>query len=289
MGTVSINFASWSVAWHGLWKKLAPPCGYRECTQRQRAWRRLRRTPVGIRLEGARYCVPECLDRALTEALRRLRSFRGSTAKATHRIPLGLLLLSRQLLSAEQLRAALEAQREAGCGQLGDWLQRLGFVNEQQVTAALARQWSCPVWRTSGARLVLSPIPEIPARLLQSCYMLPVNYVESTATLHVAFSGGIDYTVLYAIERMLGCRTEPCLVTPSALRTGLLELGEQHAPAEVVFDRVADADEFARIVRGYAVKAGASEVRMAHCGRYVWVRLERTSRPAISLLLSAPA
>ena len=39
--------------------------------------------------------------------------------------------------------------------------------------------------------------------------------MAATATLHLAFGEGIDYGVLYAIEQMLGCRTESCLAFPS--------------------------------------------------------------------------
>ena len=92
-----------------------------------------------------------------------------------------------------------------------------------------------------------------------------------------------------AIEQMLGCHTEPCLIAPSVLAEHLRKLAERHVQSEVVFDRLADAAEFARIVRSYATRISASEVRMAYCGEYIWVRLERDSHPAVNLVLSLPA
>jgi hypothetical protein len=199
------------------------------------------------------------------------------------------MLLSRQQLTVEQLRTALEAQHAAGCGKIGEWMQRLGFVTEQQVTAALARQWSCPVLRTDPASMASDSVPQIPLLLLQLLRMAPINFVESTSTLHIAFGEGIDYTVLYAIEQMLGCRTDPCLIAPSVLAEHLRKLVERHTRSEVVFDRLADAGEIARIIRSYATRVSASEIRMAHCGEHIWVRLERLPQPAVNLVLRLPA
>jgi hypothetical protein len=230
-----------------------------------------------------------CLELALAETLERIRIVVGPAVSAPHRIPLGLLLLSRQQLTAEQLRTALEAQRAAGHGRIGEWLQRLGFATEDQITAALARQWSCPVLRMSTPSPASNLMPAIPSLLLRSFSMIPVNFVAATSTLHIAFGEGIDYGVLYAIEQMLACRTEPCLVSPSLMRKNLLTLSPHRGKSEVVFERVADAAEFVRIVGSYACKMDASEIRVVPCGVYIWVRLEHPAREAVNLLLGAPS
>jgi hypothetical protein len=195
------------------------------------------------------------------------------------------LLLSRRQLSAEQLRSALESQRNAGRGKIGEWLQTLGFISEPQVTAALARQWSCPVLRAGFVSAGASRAPQIPITLLESFAMIPVDYVESTSTLHIAFGEGIDHSVLYAIEQMLGCHTRSCMALPSFVRQSLQPLLERRGEDEVVFDRVADDAEFSRIVRSYCVRLSVSEIRLVACGPHFWVRLLRPSRPPLDLLL----
>jgi hypothetical protein len=199
------------------------------------------------------------------------------------------LLLSRQQLTVEQLRTALAAQKRAGRGRIGDWLLTLGFVSEQQVTAALARQWSCPILRADALNsALLSPaarrVPQIPVTLLESFTMVPVDYVDTTATLHIAFAGGIDYSALYGIEQMLGCHIEPCMAVPSFTRPLLQTLSAHRGETEVVFDHLADNAEFSRIIRSYCLRLFASEIRMAACGPYLWVRLLRPSRPPVDLL-----
>jgi hypothetical protein len=289
MGTASLTFDSCSLAWRRLSAKLLPSCGRSDCIHARSLWRRLR-SPHGILLQGARYCLDRCLELALIDALLRIHPLPKRTAGG-HRIPLGLLLLSRQLLTAEQLRQALAAQRAAGHGRIGDWLQELGFVSDAQITAALARQWACPVLQARS--LALDPqggrIPRLPVALLESFAMAPVDYVPATATLHIAFGEGIDYTVLYAIEQMLGCHTEPCLVLSSVLRRNLTHLLQRRPDGELVFDRVADNAELARIIRSYSVCAGATEIRLAACSSLLWVRLLRAPRHPLDLLLRPPS
>jgi hypothetical protein len=242
-------------------------------------------------MQGARYCRTECMELALTDFIARVRPAPSRAAIASHRIPLGLLLISRQQLTATQLRTALEAQRATGRGQvkmkIGAWLQQLGFATEQQVTAALARQWSCPVLRTAPLGLSTNSFPEIPVLLLEIFQMMPMEFVAASRTLLIAFSEGIDYTVLYAVEQMLGYRTEACLMCPSTLQKSLQALVRHRGAGDVVFDRVADAGECAHIIGNYTAKVKAEEVRMARCGDHLWVRLERLGHDAVNLVLRA--
>jgi hypothetical protein len=231
------------------------------------------------------YCRPECLEQALIKALQRLESTAVPAAPAAHRVPLGLQLLSRQHITAQELQGALQAQLKADRGRIGEWLQELGFVTEEQVTAALAQQWSCPLLRAFPAAPRPRREPPIPMSLLECFKMIPVDFVEATATLYIAFAEKIEFSVLYAIEQMLGCHTEPCLVTPSMLKNRLLALAERHHRAEVLFDRIPDEAESARILRSYVTRVAASEIRMARCGQYTWARLERPAGDAINLLL----
>lgn len=277
----------WGAAWRGMLGRVAPGCGYCGCVH-SGLWRRMRGRGSGVRMQGARYCRAECLELAAREALSRTLPESRIVSRAAHRIPLGLLLLSRQQLTAEQLRTALVAQREAGHGKIGAWLQALGYVSEQQVTAALARQWSCPLLRSGEATILTGRMNVIPALLLEAFQMLPVDLVEATGTLLIAFSEGIDYSVLYAIEQMLGYRTEACLVCPSTLQRTLQALLRQRQPGDIVFDRTEDLGECARIIVNYCAKVHAEEVRLARCGEHLWIRLERSRADAVNLVLRAP-
>jgi hypothetical protein len=240
-------------------------------------------------MQGARYCQAECLELALIDFLCRTRAVPRRRAIAAHRIPLGLLLLSRQQLTAAQLRTALEAQRAAGHGKIGAWLRELGFATESQVTAGLARQWCCPVLVTGAALMGADRLPAIPVLLLESFQMMPVEFVEATGTLLMAFSEGVDHTILYAIERMLGYRTEACLITPSALQKSLQALAPHRGSSDIIFEGMDDPGACARIISNYSAKVRAVEVHVARCGEHLWIRLERLGAEAINLVLCAPA
>jgi Type II secretion system (T2SS), protein E, N-terminal domain len=269
---------------HSLWSRLAPPCYAPGCPHDGQYWPFMQAAKRKILLQGLRYCLDPCLEAALRELL-------GEACQAPvraairHRVPIGLLLVSRQQLTNGQLRAALATQQEAGHGRIGEWLQRLGYASEEQITAALARQWSCPVLRMEPMGPRSRRVPPIPLALMRWTAMVPVDFVEPSQTLHIAFAEGLDYSVLYAIGQMLGCRTEPCLLRPSLLQRYFEQLPEPRGQNEILFERLTDNAEFARIVVSYALRVSAEEIRIAACGRHIWVRLIRPSRNPLDLMV----
>jgi hypothetical protein len=288
MGEAGTSLRPWKLAWRDFRPKLTVKCGGCGCIQSRGAWWPLRRRWYGVRLRGSWYCQADCLQSELSELLGRRHPGSRREPVVAHRVPLGLLLLSRQQLTAAQLRTALERQRSAGQGRIGDWLLQLGFVSEAQITAAMARQWACPVLKSSPAAMGAGRFVPIPHLLLESFQMIPVEFAEATQTLLIAFSESIDHTVLYAVEQMLGYRTEACFVCPSILQKGLQALAQRHAAKDVVFDRLEDASECARIIGSYAARIGAEEVRLAQCGTHIWIRLEGRQRETVNLVLRAP-
>jgi hypothetical protein len=234
------------------------------------------------------------MELALVEILGQGQSISRRDLQASYRIPLGLLLLSRQQITVEQLRFGLEAQKSAfhdesqGKKKIGAWLQEFGFISESQMTAALARQWACPVLRSAPMDAAASRFPSIPTLLLESYQMIPAGLVEATRTLLMAFSERIDYTVLYAIEQMLRYHTTACVLSASQMRKSLEAVAQRGGAADVIFDRTDGPGECARIIGNYSARVKAEEIRMAQCGEHLWVRLERHPNKAVTLVLRSP-
>ena len=137
---------TWSSNWikrHNF-ESSQPPCALVSCSRPQSLWQRLRHRSNGTFLQGVFYCQPQCLETALAGQLSRLRVM-APPPPPPNRIPLGLLMVARGKLSYTEVRAALEAQRRARYGKIGEWIEKLGFATEQEVTSALALQWGCPV------------------------------------------------------------------------------------------------------------------------------------------------
>src|SRR5208337_4688126 len=106
-------------------------------------------------LDGHWYCCPECFERALAAAVGQSLPGMVQPPAAPHRVPLGLLMLSRGLVDNEQLKKALKAQKDSGSGRVGEWLRHIGAVSEEQVRQILGVQWSIPIYPLNQSRRFL--------------------------------------------------------------------------------------------------------------------------------------
>ena len=266
-------------------------CSDPECNGQRRVWGRVSKGAGSVRVHGRRFCFPFCFEQELHRRFE-LRAPSSRRSRAPHRVPLGLLMLSRGELSHEQLRRALEAQRQSASGRIGEWIKKLGYAREQQITAALAAQWSCPVLR----KLPATPAEcAVPFRLLRRFQMAPVYYSRPARVLHLAFAADIEYRALLAIEEILQCKAEPCMADATSLNSMLAQIEERGRGTDQLLENVRGPEEMTRITSGYAAKLGAADVRVAGCGEYIWVRMqgrkdasnllftERTSEAAQSL------
>jgi len=251
-----------------------PSCPSRNSLRRLVPWRK----QEGVTVQGRWYCSLDCFEQAITDVFAGLLKLPEEPLPRLHRVPLGLLLLGRGVITDEQLKSALEVQRTAGADRLGRWLVRLGVASAQDVSAALASQWGCatfPLERDSRYREIAGMLPYA---LLESSRMIPVRYLPASQLLFLAFSEDIDHTALYSIGQLTGGRTEPCVVTEAAMERALAEVRAASRPAEIVFETLWDAPEMARTIRDYAVKLGAEELLLARPRRFLWVRLRASGR-----------
>ncbi len=242
----------------------------------------------GVLLQGRWYCCLDCFEDAITGVFNGLLKLSDEPLPRLHRVPLGLLLLGRGVITDSQLKSALQAQRDSGSGRLGRWLIRLGVASAQDVSAALASQWGCGVFPLERDQRYRECSQMLPFALLESSHMIPVHYLPASQLLFVAFSEDIDHTALYAVERLIGGHTEPCIVTEAAMERALEEIRNVSRPAEIVFETLWDAPEMARTVRDYAVKLNADELILARPRRFLWVRLRASGR-SWDLLFRLPA
>ncbi len=265
---------------HVVRHRIFPPvCDSRDChSARMRVWQR--RPP--IRMHQAWLCSPQCVERAARPILD-AASFRGVLPNSAHRMPLGLLMLAHGYVSEFQLQAALDAQRRAGEGKIGQWLQTLHFATERQVVAALGVQWACPLL---AIRESLHPrcASLLPSPLLRALKLVPVRFTPATHQLYAALCDRVDYTTLSAIEQVLNCRVVPCLVSDRFMHT-MLEGLQKSESAVHVFDRISSTAEMARIVGSYVAMLSSEDVRIVRCGPYIWSRLE-ANRTFTDLLFS---
>ena len=261
-----------------------PLCPSRHSLRRLMPWRK----QEGVTLQGRWYCSLDCFEQAITDVFAGLLKLPEEPLPRLHRVPLGLLLLGRGVITDAQLKSALEAQRSAGTERLGRWLVRLGVASAEDVAAALAAQWGCATFPLGRDFRYRECAGMLPYALLESSRMIPVRYLSASKLLFVAFSEDIDHTALYAIGQLTGGRTEPCVATETAMESALEEVRAASRPAEIVFETLWDAPEMAHTIRDYAVKLGAEELMLARPRRFLWVRL-RASGQSWDFLFRLPA
>ena len=142
-----------------------------------------------------------------------------------------LLGRTRTLQPAGCVPDAVEAMRNGACdyGKIGEWIEKLGFASENEVTKALALQWGCAV-ATSFDPSASFFASEIPLPILEAFQMLPLNYVASSHTLYLAFGERVDH----GPRPPLSCSTT-CIRQSSAMSVGeavvVVELYERRARA----------------------------------------------------------
>ncbi len=171
---------------------------------------------------------------------------------------------------------AVDAMRNGACdyGKIGDWIEKLGFASESEVTKALALQWGCPVAKSFDPSAHYLP-GDIPLPILEAFQMLPLNYVALSNTLYLAFGERVDHAALYAIEKILDCRTIPCVAGREAVAHQLEAMRQLARPEDVEFGPMADLGEMARIASSYTARLSPGQVRLSRLGRFIWLRLDR--------------
>jgi hypothetical protein len=233
-------------------------------------------------MQDAWYCSSRCFTAAAEHEILRLQTSGTVLVNHISRMPLGLILINRGLLTIDQLRKATNEQKDAG-DEIGELLVHQGLLTEKQVTAARATQWGCPVFAVPAhaGRVAV----DIPQALLQIYSMVPVHYVAATNLLLVGFVHRVEYGLLYAIEQMTGCKTRPCFVTPSDFRVQMQQREQFQEPLlkEMIFERIQTPAEMARILCSSSLEIEADEASFGKCKEYLWARLKSDSE-AVDLL-----
>ena len=223
------------------------------------------------------YCSSRCFRLAAEEEFTTLATYKPHRRNQFSRMPLGLLMVRYGLLSNEQFKEARDKQKQAGT-EIGEIVVRYGSVSEKQVTAVRALQWGCPVFTVPECGMPTEI--HLPPTLVRLHSVIPLHYVATTNMLLVGFVNGVDYGLLYAIERITGCKTQPCFVTPGDFETQVKCIEQARAqsgdgaPAEVKFETAQSSPEMARVLCSYGVQIEADDAAIARCREYLWTRLK---------------
>lgn len=131
---------------------------------------------------------------------------------------LGEILVREKLLTPQQLREAIDYQRQHG-GRLGYNLVKLGFVSDDMITAVLSRQYGVPSVNLELFEIDPDVIRLIPREVAEKYCVLPLSRVGATLTLAMA-----DPTNVFAMDDvkfMTGLNIEPVVVSEASLQEAI--------------------------------------------------------------------
>jgi type IV pilus assembly protein PilB len=127
---------------------------------------------------------------------------------------LGEILIKDSLISADQLKQALEYQKKNG-GRLGTCLVKLGLVGDDDITAVLSRQYGVPSINLKFYEVDASVIKLVPQETAVRYQVVPLSRVGSTLT--IAMTDPTNVFAMDDIKFMTGFNVEPVVASETAI------------------------------------------------------------------------
>ena len=232
---------------------------------------------------------------------------------------LGDLLVEAGLITEEQLKEALEVQKNDN-ERIGTILVKLGYLTEEEITSFLSKQYGIPAVNLEHFEISEDVIKRIPSDIARKYMLIPITRTGSTLTVAMA-----DPTNIYALDDikfLTGLNVEPVVASELSIKKAIdkyygsetqielrkvvedLEgdLAAEDADLEVVEDEeeidleslVASVEEapvvkFVNMMLMDAVKKGASDIHVEPYEKFYRVRfridgvLHEVMKPPLSM------
>jgi len=202
---------------------------------------------------------------------------------------LGELLVRENLISLQQLQQAQEEQRKVG-GRLGYNLTKLGYIEENELTQFLSKQYGVPAINLSEFEIDQEVIRLVPKEVAEKHQVIPVN--RAGASLIVAMADPSNIFAIDDLKFLTGYNIEVVVASDGAIRDAIdryygekseqkelnyeevmaefdedeIEVGEEDANANVVdLERSAEDAPVVKLVNLVlidAIKKGASDIHI---------------------------
>jgi len=153
-----------------------------------------------------------------------------SQIQVSNKIPLGKLLVTRGLVTPEQIEHALDEQKEKGHRRLlGELLVEMGYCTENQIASALAEAYGVPYAQVNPKLCDPKAVELLKREFLEEHNVLPLFKVYGMVT--VAVSEPTNVFLIDEIERITGCKVQVVCATSKDIKATL----ETYLPAANVF------------------------------------------------------
>src|SRR3984957_15146568 len=144
---------------------------------------------------------------------------------------LGEILVKDSLITADQLRQALDHQKKTG-GRLGTCLVKLGLVSDDDITAVLSRQYGVPSINLKFYEVDPAVIKLVPQETAIRYQIVPLSRVGSTLT--IAMTDPTNVFAMDDIKFMTGFNVEPVVASETAIAEAISKFyGEVESEEEL--------------------------------------------------------
>jgi type IV pilus assembly protein PilB len=144
---------------------------------------------------------------------------------------LGEMLIREKLITPLQLQKAVEEQRSGG-GRLGYQLTKMGFIEENELTAFLSKQYGIPSINLYEFDIEADIIKLIPKEVATKHQVIPIN--RSGNTLIIAMADPSNIFAIDDIKFLTGYNIEVVVASEAAI----VEAIEKYYTSNVSFDDV---------------------------------------------------
>lgn len=150
------------------------------------------------------------------------------------KLRLGKMLVESKLLSEEQLKMAMDFQTSVG-GKLGAIVVKLGFIEDQTLTAFIAKQQGMPVVNLDEIVLPENLVKKLPRKLIEHHHVLPIRFHDGVLT--VVTSDPYDYEAIEEIQLAVDSRVEVQLAARSQILRAITEIFNRMGSAAPVKEK----------------------------------------------------
>ncbi len=140
-------------------------------------------------------------------------------------VRIGELLLKEKRITPEQLQEVLAYQKAKG-DKIGVALVKLGYVQDEDITALLSKQYGVPSINLAQFEIDPAVIKLIPAETAFKYQIIPLS--RAGATLTIAMTDPTNVFAMDDIKFMTGYNVEPVVASDSAVNDSL----EKYYPAQ---------------------------------------------------------
>jgi hypothetical protein len=256
-------------------------CHRKECTRIRSEFSLFlnRRRPP--QYEGNTFCSDSCLwAHAESELSGKWQRLQLEKDRKIPRPKLGTILMQTAYITRDQVEEAVKLQNQSREGRIGDWLLRLGFVEEHQITTALAMQYGLPLINLKNLSINADALRMIPGKVAKCSGLIPVGFDDNRRMLRVAVCGPVNFISQEAIRRMVHKGMVTYVGDQSAIQR---LLGKWYEPEDLDLSNVPTYNSLEELIAignetiAAAINQRAHDIQAELLQDFFWMRLDYPS------------